>query len=139
MNNPSQLQSTDYFFVLDDGELQSVHSDELNTADKSNVHLGLPSRKYYQGFGYDENHIIQLATVTIPRSERELGGSAFLNDATTYNVIVSRSLTDVGDPFTYTDVLYATKETSGRDFYFYSHFKMSYEETSSGVSRITYQ
>ena len=58
VNEPSKLQATDYIFSLTDGEVTAIHSDELNTADKANVHLGLPTRKYYQDFGYDDSHII---------------------------------------------------------------------------------
>lgn len=114
--------------------VEAIHSDEFNTADKSNVHLGKPTRKYYQDFGYDESNIIQLATITVPRSERELGGTALLGEPQTYNVVISRSITEVGDPFTYKDIMYATEEESGRDFFFYSHMKMSYTESRSGVS-----
>lgn len=50
----------------------------------------------------------------------------------TYNVVISRSITEVGDPFTYKDIMYVTEEESGRDFYYYSHMKMSYIESRSG-------
>lgn len=58
VNNPSELQSTDYIFSLNDGVVESIHSDELNTADNTSVHLGKPTRKRYQDFGYDESNII---------------------------------------------------------------------------------
>ena len=70
----------------------------------------------------------------MPRSERELGGTALLGEARTYNVVISRSITEVGDPFTYKDTMYVTEEESGRDYNYYSHMKMSYEESRSGVS-----
>lgn len=58
--------------------MKNVYSDVLNTENEAKVHLGIPTRKYAQGFGYDENHIIQLATITIPRGEKELGALATL-------------------------------------------------------------
>lgn len=57
-NNPSQLQATDYFVTLSGSDVLSVYSDSLNTANEANIHLGIPTRKYAQGFGYDSSHII---------------------------------------------------------------------------------
>lgn len=105
VNNPNKLQSTDFFFELntDTRALKTVFSDITNTANKANIHLGVPTRKYAQGYGYDDSHIIQLATITIPRGEKELGGVVTLGEPTTYQVIVSRAMTDLGKPFTYLD------------------------------------
>lgn len=84
-------------------KLKTVYSDITNTANKANIHLGVPTRKYAQGYGYDKSQIIQLATITVPRGEKELGGVVTLGEPTTYQVIVSRAVTDLGKPFTYLD------------------------------------
>lgn len=34
--------------------------------------------KYMQDFGYDKDHIIQLATITLPRAAREYGNGVLL-------------------------------------------------------------
>jgi len=57
-----------------------VYSDIINTANEANIFFGVPTIKYMQGFGYDESHIIQLGTLTIPRGEQEFGGTATLFD-----------------------------------------------------------
>ena len=62
----------------DSSEMTSVYSDLLQTSQSSGVLLGKPTRKYAQGFGYDETHVLQLATITAPRGARELGGVATL-------------------------------------------------------------
>jgi len=100
-NQPSKLQTTDYFFILDGEEVTSVYSDVLNTENEAKVHLGIPTRKYAQGFGYDADHIIQLATITVPRGDKELGGQVTLGEHQTYQVVISRSMTEAGTPFTY--------------------------------------
>ena len=47
VNDASEVQSTDYFFELnDEGEVLSVHSDELNTAGSGNIFLGTPTKKH---------------------------------------------------------------------------------------------
>jgi hypothetical protein len=80
-NQSSKLQVTDYFFVLDSaGEVAGIYSDVLNTANDAEVHLGIPTRKYAQGFGFDSDHIIQLATITIPRGDKEIGGQTTLGE-----------------------------------------------------------
>lgn len=45
-NNPSKLQSTDYFFIMNGDEVLSVYTDVLNTANAANIYLGIPTRKY---------------------------------------------------------------------------------------------
>jgi len=94
-NAPSEVQSIEYVFELDDdGKVLSVHSDDLNTANNGNIFLGTPTMKHTQNFGYGIDNIIQLATVTVPRSEKELGGPTMLFEAQTYSVVISRSISD---------------------------------------------
>ena len=62
-----------------------------------------------QGFGYDQTHIIQVGAITIGRGQKELGGVVTLGVDTTYDVIVSRSMTNTGSPFVYQDTIYAAK------------------------------
>ena len=57
-NRPEKYYVNDYFFELNDAEVVSVHSEELDTTDGFDVHIGLPTVKYMQGFGYDKDHII---------------------------------------------------------------------------------
>ena len=133
-NNPSKLQSTDYFFTLSGKDVLSVYTDVLNTANEANIHLGVPTRKYAQGFGYDSSHVIQLATITIPRGEKELGGNTTLGQPQTYQAIISRSITETGTPFTFLDRKYATMQTSQEDYIYFTEFGMSYIEKADGVS-----
>lgn len=56
----------------------SVHAQEENTTDGLDVHIGTPTMKYMQDFGYDKDHIIQLATITLPRAAREYGNGVLL-------------------------------------------------------------
>ena len=59
VNDASEVQSTDYFFELnDEGEVLSIHTDELNTANSGNIFLGTPTKKHAQGFGYDVDNVI---------------------------------------------------------------------------------
>jgi len=140
VNNPNKLQSTDFFFALDSSTraLKTVYSDITNTANKANIHLGVPTRKYAQGYGYDDSQIIQLATITIPRGEKELGGVVTLGEPTTYQVIVSRAMTDLGKPFTYLDNQYATIQQGKNDYYYYTQMIMSYYDNTAGVSFSSY-
>ena len=136
INNPSRLQSTDYFIHLnkEDNSLNRVYTDVLNTANKANIHLGTPTRKYAAGYGYDDAQIIQLATITVPRGEKELGGVVTLGEPRTYQVIITRAITDLGTPFTYLEKQYATKQVSPSDYYYYTDFTMSYLNNADGVS-----
>ena len=109
----------------------------INTANDANVHYGLPTRKYVQGEGYDNNHIIQLATYTIPRTEAELGGVLILGQPQTYQLIISRSTTDSPYPFQYTDRYYGTKQPSGEDYLYYSHYKLGYVGSDDGTSKLS--
>ena len=134
-NSPNKLESIDYFFSLtSEAKVTSIHTDVLNTANDENILFGIPTRKYMQGFGYDEDHVIQLATITIPRGDKELGGVVTLGQPQTYQVVVSRSITNIGTPLTFMDRLYGTKQTSGDEFYYYSHFAISQIVQTSGVS-----
>ena len=81
---------------MNGSEVDSVYSDVLNTANEANIHLGIPTRKHTQGFGYDSNHIVQLATITVPRGEKELGGNTTLGQPQTYQAVISRSITETG-------------------------------------------
>lgn len=58
VNNPNNLQSTDYFFTLSDGNVTRVDTDRMTTVGSDGVHLGVPTRKHNQDFGYDSSHII---------------------------------------------------------------------------------
>lgn len=133
-NRPEQYLINDYFFVLEGKDVVSVHAEETNTSDGFDVHIGTPSMKYTQGFGYDKDHIIQLATMTLPRARKSYGENVVLGDPQTYEVVISRDITASGDPFTYKDNIYATKQTSGTSFFYFSHYAMSYLSKSDGVS-----
>ena len=43
---------------MNDGEVDSIYTEVLNTANEANIHLGIPTRKHTQGFGYDSDHIV---------------------------------------------------------------------------------
>ena len=59
VNNPNKYETRDYYFLLrTNGTAENVYSEVINTANDANVHYGLPTRKYVQGEGYDNNHII---------------------------------------------------------------------------------
>lgn len=49
-------------------------------------------------------------------------------------MVISRDVTESGDPFTYKDVIYATKQTSSTSFYYFSHMAMAYINKANGVS-----
>lgn len=95
--------------MLDGAEVVSAHTEKTDTSDGLGVHYGIPSMKYMQGFGYDRDHIIQVATMTLPRARREYGNGVLLGEPQTYEVVLSRDVTASGDPFTYRDRIYATK------------------------------
>jgi|FrelakmetLWP11LW_1041352.scaffolds.fasta_scaffold40401_2 hypothetical protein len=80
-NHVSKLVVTDYFFNLNNAEatVASIYSDVLNTENAAAVLVGKPTRKYAQGFGYDDSHIIQLATITLAKGEKELGLAGILD------------------------------------------------------------
>lgn len=46
--------------------------------------------------------------------------------------MISRSITETGTPFTFLDRKYATKQTSGDEFIYFTEFGMSYIEQSDG-------
>ena len=133
-NLVTKYQVNDTFFELDGATVLSVHAQEENTTDNVDVHIGTPTHKYMQDFGYDKDHIIQLATITLPRGRREYGNGVILGAKQTYEVVISRDITESGDPFTYKDNIYATKQTSSTSFYYFSHFSMAYINKADGVS-----
>ena len=47
--------------------------------------------------------------MTLGRGDKELGGVVTLGEQTTYDVLISRSLTNTGQPFVYQDTVHATK------------------------------
>ena len=120
----------------DDEENLTIYSEDLKTVNDVNVHFGSPTRKYAQGEGYDSDNIIQIATITIPRGEKELGGGVTLGEPWTYQAVISRSLTGAGTPFTFIDRIYGSKQDGDDDFYYWSHFAMAYAENENGVSKI---
>lgn len=48
-------------------------------------------------------------------------------------MVISRDVTESGDPFTYKDVIYATKQTSSTSFYYFSHMAMAYINKANGT------
>ena len=47
--------------------------------------------------------------MTLGRGDKELGGVVTLGEQTTYDVIISRSMTNTGSPFVYQDTVYAAE------------------------------
>ena len=128
---------TDYFFTYDKatGVITNAYSQTVDsTDDTATIKVEQPNIRYMQAEGYDSNHIIQLATMQIPKGEKELGEPVTLGRPQIYQVIISRTLSQSGTPLTIQDTYYATKQGEGYDFNFYSHMAMSYVENSQGVS-----
>ena len=102
----SGFQSTDYFFILENLNITAVYSDVLSKSSSTRS----PNMKTRQAFGYDSNNVIQLATMTLRRGEKELGGVVTLGEPTTYATVISRSLFNTSSPFTYEDRFYGSKQ-----------------------------
>lgn len=58
-NSPDQQTTTDYFVTLANFyEVNSVYKYETKTSNAANILVGMPTRKYEVGQGYDANNII---------------------------------------------------------------------------------
>jgi hypothetical protein len=67
--------------------------------------------------GYDDSNIIQFATITNARGEKEFGQPDILGQATTYQIIISRSISRSSTPFSMTDLMYGWQQTNPTSFY----------------------
>lgn len=65
---------TDYFFMLNDATITNAYNQTYKTENEEGILKASPTRTLNQGFGWDENNIIQLMTISIPRGEKEFGG-----------------------------------------------------------------
>lgn len=57
--------------------------------------------------------------------EKELGGVVDLQEATTYSAIISRSMTNTGNPFTFEDRVYGEKQNSPTDYFYLTDYELS--------------
>lgn len=131
-NDKDGLSSTDMFFILNtEGEIDSIYSESFTSS--SGAAVSAPSMKRKQGFGYDSNNVIQVGSLTLSRGDKELGGVVTLGQSTNYEVIVSRSITNTGSPFTFQDRVYGTKQESDSSYYYFTDYTMSYNEGDDGA------
>ena len=78
-----------------------------------------------------------MGSLTLSRGDKELGGVVTLGEPTNYEVIVSRSITNNGTPFTFQDRVYGAKQESDSSYYYFTDFTMAYLEDDNGVSGIS--
>ena len=97
---------SNYYFMLDDGDIGTAYNETTKSENEAGILKAKPTRTLTQGFGYDDNNIIQLKTVSIPRGEKEFGGPVTLGQATTYQVITSRKIGTSKSPFSIDDISY---------------------------------
>ena len=77
-----------------------------------------------------------MGVLTLPRGDKELGGTVTLGDNTTYEVVISRSLTNTGEPFVFQDTIYGARQSdsSADSYYFMRDFTISQVVGDNGVS-----
>lgn len=127
VNDPNRLKISEYFFEIDDSAdwssnsedtvISGAYSEQFTTANSQNVLFGSPTRKTMQRKGYDENNVIQFATLTFARGEKEFGQPDTLGRATTYQVVVSRKYGTEASPFSLYDRMYGWEQDSPTSFY----------------------
>ena len=79
--------------------------------------------------------MIQVGALTLARGDKELGGTVTLGEDTTYEVILSRSLTNTGEPFVYQDSIYGAEQQSTSSYFYFQDFAMSQLFGDDGVSQ----
>ena len=78
LNRAGLAQETDAFVILDsEDQATALYTEELGKTTAQ----AAPTFKTAQGQGYDATNMIQLATLTVPRGEKELGGPVTLGTA----------------------------------------------------------
>ena len=75
-----------------------------------------------------------MGVITLPRGDKSLGGAVTLGQDTPYEVIISRSITNTGEPFVYQDSIYGAEQQSTSRYFYFRDFTISQKIGDNGVS-----
>ena len=137
-NNPNQLEANFIYIDLDPKTnlITTVYQDTINTSNTQNILWGVPTRVNYVGPGLDDNNLLILMTLTLPKGAKDIKNSMILGNATTYQVIISRVIGATLKPFTVQDYYYGKKQAGSTNYYDYQLYTISSQVDTNGVSAL---
>ena len=116
--------------------ITTVYQDTINTSNSQNILWGVPTRVNYVGPGLDDNNLLILMTLTLPKGAKDIKNSMILGNATTYQVIISRVIGATLKPFTVQDYYYGKKQAGSTNYYDYQLYTISSQVDTNGVSAL---
>jgi hypothetical protein len=93
-NHPNENEVTDLWFILgaDKTSIKYAYKEDFTLKRNGRAtNFIAPTYKYNLMEGYDDNNVLQLAQITLPKGANKLGSSLTLKQTTSYTCVISRT------------------------------------------------